>query len=375
MASRGQSAPAEEVLGAGGKLRKSTARRQATRSRTVADVAGLADAVWSGDVGVDHIDTFAQRLKHLTADERSRVDTGRLVDKAKTMPADRFDRAVKNEVDRVREDHGLKDAIQKRQASEFHHWFDHKIGMGRFYGTLDPERYESLTSAIDQHVNSLAASNGSTTQTGKDTGAARDKISVTKTPAVSAAALCELVCTSPSRSQNLPHITVVVDHKTLREGGGHKDTTCQTGNGHDVPPETVERFGCNAVLQKVVLDDRGIPINVGRKYRTATDAQWVATRAVYSGCAWPECEQPLSWCQLHHIKEWGHGGDTDLDNLVPLCNTHHHRVHEGKWSLQLNQNRSLQIWRPDKQLHTKGKPPSRAASTDDRPSGIDTAPP
>ncbi len=359
LAVRGCSAPADELLANSGQLRPGTARRQATRSRVVAGIAGLSDAVGSGDVGRDHIDSLARRLTKLTSDERSKIDESRLVGKAKAMSADRFDKAVKDEVNRVRQDHGLKDAVQKRQASEFRHWFDHKTGMGKFSGQLDPERYEALTTAVDQHVNTLAAS-------GKPTNS---RESVAKDAALAAAALAELVCTSPKRSANVPHITVVVDHKTLVEGG-HEKSIRQTGNGHDLPPETVARLCCDSTLQKVVLDQRGVPIDVGRKYRTATDAQWAAMRAIYSTCAWKNCDRPLSWCQLHHINEWNNGGSTNLDNLVPLCTTHHHRVHEGKWRIKLQPGRTLQIWKPNgQQIPESSGPPSRSKV----PTPIDTA--
>ena len=349
LAALGESAPAEEVLGNGGDVRVGTARREAARSRTVAGIAGLADAVGSGEVGVDHVDSLTRRLNKLTDEERSKIDEGRLVGKARSLPADRFDKAVKDEVDRARQDNGLKDAQQKRRASEFRHWFDHKTGMGTFCGQLDPERYESFTTAIDQHVATLAVDSG--TQLSKDS-------------ALAATALAELVCTSPQRSRNLPHVTVVVDHDTLTKGG-HEGSIRETGNGHSLAPETIDRLACDSVLQKVVLDERNVPINVGRKYRTATDAQWVAMRAIYSSCGWKDCDRPLSWCQLHHINEWQDGGVTNFDNLVPLCDSHHHRVHEGKWSIKLNPtsnvavDRTLEIRRPDRRLYGVVDPPAR----------------
>jgi hypothetical protein len=35
----------------------------------------------------------------------------------------------------------------------------------------------------------------------------------------------------------------------------------------------------------------------------------------------------------HHLVHWAHGGETDLENLVLLCYSHHWRVHEGGWQL------------------------------------------
>ena len=221
--------------------------------------------------------------------------------------------------------------------------------MGKFRGQLDPERYEALTTAIDHHTATLAATTDPGTRS-------------TKNAALAAAALTELICTSPNRSHNAPHITVLVDQTTLTEGA-HDTATHHTGNGHRVPPQAIERLGCNSALQKVVLDDCGLPINVGRKYRTATDHQWTALRAIYASCAWKDCDRPFTWCQLHHVNEWHRGGKTDLDNLVPLCSTHHHRVHEGQWNIELEQDRRLLIWKPNGDYYDSARPSRLAEPT------------
>jgi len=105
-----------------------------------------------------------------------------------------------------------------------------------------------------------------------------------------------------------------------------------------------------------VIDKRGVPIDVGRSARTATDGQWAALKAIYSSCGWKDCDRPVSWCQAHHIREWDPGGLTDLENLVPLCNRHHHAVHEGKWSIRLLPDRTLRTRRPDNQHWADTKP-------------------
>ncbi len=57
--------------------------------------------------------------------------------------------------------------------------------------------------------------------------------------------------------------------------------------------------------------------------------------------------------------EWEHGGPTDLDNLLPICNRHHqHFVHDKGWKLKLLPDRTLEITLPDGETMTTG-PPSR----------------
>ena len=42
-------------------------------------------------------------------------------------------------------------------------------------------------------------------------------------------------------------------------------------------------------------------------------------------CAFPGCRIGVGWCEAHHILEWEHGGETNLDNLTLLCAKHHTR--------------------------------------------------
>ncbi len=342
LAASGLAIPADELFRADNQVRASTAKRDITRAKTTGSITGLERAVSTGKISSDHVDILGQRYNKLSPNEQSQLNTGRLLEQATKLAPKPFDRAVKRAVDQLRQDDGLTESQQKRNASEFTHWFDHRTGMGKFHGQLDPERYEALTTAIDQHTASLAAA---------------DDQPSTKDPHLAVQALVELVCSSGQRTQHLPHVTVVVDERTLTTGP-HNTSRCETGNGHHLPPQTIDRLACDSVLQRVTLDDRGVPINVGRKYRTATSSQWTALRAVYSTCAWKDCDRPLSWCQLHHITEWRNGGATDLDNLVPLCSTHHHRVHEGQWSTKLAPDRTLEIFKPCGD-HYANSPPDR----------------
>jgi hypothetical protein len=50
---------------------------------------------------------------------------------------------------------------------------------------------------------------------------------------------------------------------------------------------------------------------------------------------------------------------TDIDNLLPLCHRHHHRVHEGRWQLALDERRNLTITYPDGNIQTTGPPKVR----------------
>lgn len=70
---------------------------------------------------------------------------------------------------------------------------------------------------------------------------------------------------------------------------------------------------------------------------------------MYATCAHPQCTIALSSCRIHHIDHWlRHDGPTDLDNLLPLCERHHHQIHDDNWTLR-RQPRQQHRWiRPDR---------------------------
>jgi hypothetical protein len=104
----------------------------------------------------------------------------------------------------------------------------------------------------------------------------------------------------------------------------------------ELPVETVRRLACDADIIPVVLNGQGVPIDVGRAKRLATVHQRRALGAFYDSCAIPECQVKFAQCEPHHIEYWENGGNTDMDNLVPLCSRHHHAAHEGGWKLRLD---------------------------------------
>lgn len=83
---------------------------------------------------------------------------------------------------------------------------------------------------------------------------------------------------------------------------------------------------------------------------------------MYQTCAIPGCTVNSRYCEPHHILYWRNQGNTDLDNLLPLCTRHHHNVHEGGWKLALTTNRTLTITYPDGTTQTTGPPGRRKAA-------------
>jgi hypothetical protein len=114
------------------------------------------------------------------------------------------------------------------------------------------------------------------------------------------------------------------------------------------------------VRNGVVLHAPG-NLNLERSTRLASRAQRRALRGLYSECAMPNCNIAYDRCKLHHIRWWRHGGMTNLDNLVPVCSEHHHRIHDDGWLIDLDFERRLTLTLPDGTVRSTG-PPRRAAA-------------
>jgi hypothetical protein len=51
-------------------------------------------------------------------------------------------------------------------------------------------------------------------------------------------------------------------------------------------------------------------------------------------CVFPGCRRSATRCHLDHIHAWNHGGQTNPDNLQPLCPRHHHLKHDAGWDVR-----------------------------------------
>jgi Domain of unknown function (DUF222)/HNH endonuclease len=126
-----------------------------------------------------------------------------------------------------------------------------------------------------------------------------------------------------------PHHTPPPAHNPHQTAPTHPQNpaTATTAYGHPLPPSTAHRLACDCALTPIRIDDKGLPLNVGRTQRLATTAQRKALAVRDKGCTHPGCHIGPQWCDAHHLISWLDGGPTDLDNLVLLCRRHHSDIH------------------------------------------------
>ena len=163
------------------------------------------------------------------------------------------------------------------------------------------------------------------------------------------------------RSRPLVAVSVLIDFQTLL-GELSAKGICELFDGTPISPDTVRRMACDAGIIPMVLGSRGEVLNQGRRIYLPTIAQRHAVAIRDRHCAFPGCRRPAKWTDVHHIVAFkpgaANGGRTDLDNLLLLCDKHHHMVHEGHWKLN-GTALDFTIHRPDGTLFdhvTRGPP-------------------
>ncbi len=133
----------------------------------------------------------------------------------------------------------------------------------------------------------------------------------------------------------------------------------------DLPREFLDELRPTATVHSIKVRNGVVvqapgTLDLGRTTRLANQAQRRALRGVYATCAIPGCCVRYSRTKLHHVIWWRRGGRTDLENLLPLCEIHHQKVHHDGWLITLEANRELTLTLRDGQVMTTG-PPKRGA--------------
>jgi 5-methylcytosine-specific restriction protein A len=129
-----------------------------------------------------------------------------------------------------------------------------------------------------------------------------------------------------------PHLVVTISLADLQDRA--RGAVLHTGG--TLTPGQLRRLACDADLIPVVLGEQGEPLDIGRAERRIPLRMRRAVAARDRGCAHPGCDRPPSWCEIHHVIEWQHGGETKVENLVMLCCQHHDQIHATEWTIDMS---------------------------------------
>ncbi len=386
LAAEGRSEPATSVLLDESRHSAAEAKAIEERERVCSNYPGMQDALTSGAISGNHLDSLGKLTRNLSDRERCDLQarSDELVGSAAGNWVSEFERQTKQLINEIRAEHasdaapGVDPAVavldRQRAESRMSRWVEDGTGMCCTMIKLDPLRDASLHAAVDAHLAGLR----------QDPANADRPFDQLRVEAVIAA-----VSAQPS-GLRIPEVVVHVDARTICNGR-HADTLCETVDGVEVPATTVQRLCCEAVVQAVVVNPDGSFDRLCAEQRTAGRAQRRALAAMYATCAHPHCQVAFSNCRIHHVTWFTRGGKTVIDNLLPVCERHHHLVHEGGWNLSMRADRTVTWIRPDGTVWHTGnsinrqsgrtaefhcdRPPSRPPAATGPPGGRQPAPP
>ncbi|MFE0751971.1 DUF222 domain-containing protein [Gordonia sp. NPDC058843] len=104
-----------------------------------------------------------------------------------------------------------------------------------------------------------------------------------------------------------------------------------------VSQATARQISCDGSLAEIVLDDEGVPLQMGHTHRLFPPHLRKAMIVRDSCCI--KCGAPPSHTQVHHVAHWADGGPTDLDNGCLLCQRCHTQVHHHGWDVVMGFDR------------------------------------
>lgn len=137
--------------------------------------------------------------------------------------------------------------------------------------------------------------------------------------------------------RNRPHIELVVEEDTLRS-----TPIAWTTEHARLGSTTSDVLLCDCVIHRVIRAGNAV-LSYGRASRSVPPELFRAVALRDGGCRYPGCDRKIAWCDAHHIRYWRHLGLTEYENLVLLCNRHHHDVHRRNLQLKLLPDGGLDV--------------------------------
>jgi hypothetical protein len=382
---QGKSSGAEAMFNRAGKRSAKEGVTIGKRAEVGDELPGFGEGLASGEVSAGHLDALANVRGRLDDDTRRRFDEHQdeLLAHAANERVDVFVRRCRALADRLTPARSDADELDAQRArSNVKRWVDKVTGMHHTRLELDPVRDATVWNAVNRSLAKLRRRDGNARtpwqQMQVNAFVAATQGGIIDDPAddeprqgVPAPSRIDSDAAMRWIEQRLAEVTVLVDLRTIIDGL-HDASVCETEDGVPLPVSTVRRLCCDAEIIPAVLGASGELLELGRAARTVNRAQRRALRAMHRTCGHHDCTVPFSACRIHHVRFWVRDrGPTDIDNLLPLCERHHHLVHEGRWTVTMTPDRVATWTRPDGTVDHCGstidrRPEAGASSTPQR---------
>ncbi|WP_419926020.1 DUF222 domain-containing protein [Candidatus Poriferisocius sp.] len=300
---------------------KQQARREVETASQLSKVPETLDALGAGEIPEAHAKKIAK------AASEGPVDETVLVEAARREDFGTFSKTLRDHQHEMSGDDGKSLMAKQRERRSLSFFKSPDDGMFILNGRFDPVAGNRIEAALADEVRRQ--------RKGSDAG---DLIAFDQRMAD---ALENLVCAdTDDRKPQGTTLILTADWDALNQ----KLADARLLDGTPLPVSEALRLACNAEVVPTVFDTRNQELWVGRKHRLATEAQRAALIVRDKHCI--GCGRSAVWCEAHHIDEWLRGGPTDIDNLVLVCKSCHHNIHDDGWVVYRNQNGTYELRPP-----------------------------
>ena len=302
---------------------KQQARREVETASQFSQVPETLDALGAGEIPEAHAKQIAK------AASLGPVNETVLVEAARREDFGTFSRTLRDHQHEQSGDDGKSLMATQRQRRELSFFKSPDDGMFILNGRFDPVAGNRIEAALADEERRLRNSNDNS---------AADQASFNQRLAD---ALENLVCAEPDdRRPQGTTLILTAEWDALNQ----KLADARLLDGTPLPISEALRLGCDADILPAVFDTKGQQLWVGRKYRSATEAQRAALIIRDKHCI--GCGRSATWCEVHHIDEWCKGGPTDIDNLVLVCTSCHHNIHDDGWIVSRDRSGAYELRPP-----------------------------
>ena len=286
---------------------KREAKRDVETATRLSELPTTSEALESGEIPVGHAQLIAR------ASGESPIDESVLVEAAGEQPFDEFARTVKRHQQDVADDDGQSLLDRQRSKRKARIFESSDSGMFVLSGEFDQITGARIATALTAKERQLWH---------------REDPNKRATPQQRMAdALAELICEPASGRSAGTDLLVIADFDVLKQ----QLDDPRLADGSPIPIVELHRLALEANLLPSIFDTKAQDMWLGRRQRTASEAQRVALIARDQHCI--GCGANPLWCRAHHIIWWSKNGPTDLDNLVLVCDDCHHKIHDHGWQV------------------------------------------
>ena len=283
------------------------AKRDVESAVRLSELSATSAALGSGEIPQGHARLIAR------ASGEGDIDETVLVDSAKQQDFDAFVKTVRRHQQDQSKDDGQSLLDRQRKSRKARIFESAETGMFVLSAEFDQITGARIATALTAKERQLWHNEDAKKR---------------RTPQQRMAdALAELICEPGADKGQGTDLLVIADYDVLQQ----QLVNARLADGSPIPIAELHRMALEADILPSIFDAKSQNMWLGRTRRTASEAQRVALMARDQHCV--GCDANPLWCRAHHIIWWRDGGPTDLDNLLLVCDSCHHKIHEQGWTV------------------------------------------